>query len=133
MSGAGDSRPYRNLSTFEIEQRIRSLESDYRSYEKERRKLSAIGATDDAQAESYNMQMVRREIDGFQEELRIREGRGDRREPGSNLVTVACNCQRSRRFKLPGKVYDLGRVICGNCNQPFKLTLRSGHRYHRRK
>jgi hypothetical protein len=43
------------------------------------------------------------------------------RGAGGNLVDVACSCRPPRHFRLAGRAYDGGPIICGNCNQPFKL------------
>ena len=56
--------------------------------------------------------------------IRRQQGKGASKGPRSgNLVTVACSCRPPRRFRLAGTAYDGGPIICGNCNQPFKLAL----------
>jgi hypothetical protein len=130
MSGPNDSRPHRDLGTFDIQERIRRLEGWIRKDQREYDRLRRMGATEDAENKWLTIKMHEREIAAFHEELRIREKekelarekRGGRGGQASNLVTVACSCQRPRHFKLPGKVYEIGPIICGNCNQPFKLT-----------
>jgi hypothetical protein len=122
MSGTDDSRPHQNLGTFDIQQRIQRMEGWIKKDQREYQRLRDLGATEDAEDKWRTIEMHRREIAAFHKELAIREGRGPRRESASNLVPVACGCQRPRRFELPGKVYEIGPIICGNCNQPFKLT-----------
>jgi len=123
MSGADDSRPHRDLGTYDIQQRIQRMEGWIRKDEREYERLRRLGATEDAEGKRLTIRMHQREIEAFHKELKIREDRGGRGGgPTSNLVTVACSCQRPRRFKLPGKVYEIGPIICGNCNRPFKLT-----------
>lgn len=58
--------------------------------------------------------------------IRRQQGTGSLKGPRSagKLVAVACHCRPPRRFKLTGKAYDGGPIICGNCKQPFKLALR---------
>ena len=122
MSGAGDSRPHEKLGTFDIKQRIRRLENWIRDYERDIEKLRRLGDIEEIEGKRSTIRMMYGEIDDFQKELTIREGRSGRGGPTSNLVSVACGCQRPRRFKLSGKVYDLGPIICGNCSKPFRLT-----------
>jgi hypothetical protein len=125
MSGAGDNRPYRDYGTFDIQQRIGRLEGFIRESQREYKKLKAMGATEDAQVKLDTIHMNEREIKAYTAELTIREreeqGRGNGPRPESISVTVICSCPRPRYFRLPGKVYDMGPIICGNCNQPFRL------------
>ncbi|SRR5712691_4191979 len=133
MSGLTDNRPYRDHSQAEIMQEIRRLESYYRLYRKNYDKASNLGDNGGMDGAQLNMDVTSREIGAYQDELKIRreeraahrkerEYRGSSAEGKVNLVAVACSCRPPRRFRLPGRVYDLGPITCGNCSQPFKLT-----------
>src|SRR5690242_13226935 len=74
-----------------------------------------------------HMESLSQDLSAINAELftRRRQGTGAPKGPGSagNLVAVACDCRPPRRFKLTGRAYDGGPIICGNCNQSFKLAL----------
>ncbi len=76
MSGADDSRPYKNIGTDEIRYRIQNLKGFIRSDERELRRLTGLGATEDMENKRLTIRMHQREIDDFYKELAIREGRG---------------------------------------------------------
>jgi hypothetical protein len=133
MSAADDSRPYRDHSEAEILEQIRRLQNDFPRYRKRYNTAYKLGDNAGMDGEQMNMDALGIQIGRYQNELKIRrEERAARRnepghrnaprEAGHNLVAVACGCRPPRRFKLPGRVYDIGPITCGNCSQPFKLT-----------
>jgi hypothetical protein len=67
-----------------------------------------------------------KELSEINAELFIRgqqsPGAPESRGASSKFVAVSCNCRPPRRFTVAGRAYDRGPIICGNCNQPFRLV-----------
>ena len=126
MSGAkNDSRARREPSTFEIQEQVRSSKKSIQGWER------GISKAPGSRRCRRSAQGVRGVGLNYYQKKRLtisweywRTGRGTAaragRRPISLLLHAAVNALVS--FKLPGKVYEIGPIICGNCSRPFKLT-----------
>ena len=124
---------YKNYTVDQLFLEKRSCEDALRDVKREKSDFAKryggqYWADEDYISMARHIESLSQDLSEIDAELftRRQQDTGAPKGPGSagNLVAVVCDCRPPRRFKLTGRAYDGGPIICGNCNQPFKLALR---------
>jgi CspA family cold shock protein len=91
MSGNNPERRYKYKSEAEIMRWIRILEEEYREWARRYQKAFDLGATDDMESQTFNMEVTSRQLAEYHDELKAREE--DRRQEDQQA--------RAESVKLP--------------------------------
>lgn len=125
-------KPYKEYDAAQLFAEKRNIEEAITHFKRKRSDLLKDAGHSDWAYKDEDYLDPTREIDRLHAELdkvkaellaKNRQPSDSRRSRGTsgNLVNVECDCRPPRRFRLAGRAYNGGPIICGNCNNPFKL------------